>query len=415
MSVEVSVARELLRLLRGAERELTVVSPWVTVTPKELWEWLRDYAGDLRRSVDSEDWEELFRAERSYLIFDYDATREHLPERELERVVVEWARLGFHVLDVSRRKDRREGGEERLGTHLKVYLGDDEVLVGSMNLTQRALDRARDGDEILVGVRKRDVGRIREYVVKRIRDRGRTVAVGNPRLPDGRFKVFLVDRDERNDGVVLRAVKPKERKKCYRIPIREGSKEAAGFVLDGRLYRVEGRRDWDVVDIVDCTTEVRGADEREVEEVLSPFACMRLHELDPEQLRLVETERRELSAAGSVRRYLDGFEKEFGEIRRVKRLWGVTPFVAWELPWKRGLPYSPPRRWRRLVYVKARQGKGGRLKLEYVGWAGSGERIRDLLREVRDAALSKPGVTVDLGIVETDEELVPLLAVVKRS
>jgi hypothetical protein len=120
-------------------------------------------------------------------------------------------------------------------------------------------------------------------------------------------------------------------------------------VLDGRLYRVEKRRGWDRFEVLDLTSEVEGADEREVEEVLKPFAGMRLYEVNRKRLRPVENELNALKPSGSrARKRLGHLHRELGGIDRVKQPWGVTPYTTWKH--RSGLPYYP----RRFVYMEIR-------------------------------------------------------------
>ena len=172
-------------------------------------------------------------------------------------------------------------------------------------------------------------------------------------------------------------------------------------MLDGRLYRVEKRRGWDRFKALnftpDLASEVEGADEREVEEVLKPFAGMRLYEVNRKRLRPVENELNALKPSGSrARKRLGHLHRELGGIDRVKQPWGVIPYATWKH--RSGLPSTP----------EIRLHSTWRSELTYVDHA-MGEGIRDIFLNA-DLGPGSGNATIDLGALEMrDGNLVPLL------
>ncbi len=55
-------------------------------------------------------------------------------KERFEELPAGWAAEGFDVVDAS--EDGSEEGREGPETHAKVYIGDDIILIGSLNLTR---------------------------------------------------------------------------------------------------------------------------------------------------------------------------------------------------------------------------------------------------------------------------------------
>ncbi len=385
--------KDRLARVFSSEERIIVLSPWVTITPE-----------DLEKDLEELDPESTFCAKDMALILDRRVTKDALNSLDgnsFEGLLMKWAAKGFDVIDVS------EEGEDGPGTHAKVYIGDDVVLIGSLNLTRNGINRFLRGKEILVEPKKEDKENVKEYV-KRWRKRGRTLAVSNRELNLNRWRTFIIKY--KNDKKVV--LKPTKSGKIsnYKIPIKENNLEAKGFVFDGRLYGLE-HNEWRGLRIEDYTNSIENnVHQSEVERVLMPFGGLRIWRIDEEHLKLVRVKNLE-PINDNVEKYLnetkENIKERFkGKIKEIKLLWGIYPMIKW-LSYENGrMPYIL---WRKeLLYVNFENVKYGIVR--YIEPPTKSKR--ETIRIINEQFIDDNGeYSVDIGILETTGgSFIPVLA-----
>jgi len=312
--------KDRLARVFSSEERIIILSPWVTLTPEDL---IRSLGLRLRP-------DEAFRAKEMVLILDRKVTEKALEGKgkDFEEILVKWAAKGFDVVDVS------EEGREGPGTHAKVYIGDDIILIGSLNMTKQGIDRLLKNDgELLVKPDEEDEENVRNYV-EALQGIGRTLAVTNRNLDRRRWRTFLVKRHGDTIFMVpLKIENASDSQKVVRkdpIPVKEEGQEAGGFVFDGRLYRIESNNDWNNLDIEDYTSNFKNASEDEVENILKYFPGLRVHRFDPNNLELKITSKEDIEFKENARNYFeDNIKIHIGDIEEIKRLWGIHPLINW--------------------------------------------------------------------------------------